>query len=122
MKKRSGKSVKAKLGVRVQSRRARTQPNKPVNTVFLVGFMGAGKTSVGRALGERLNWSFEDLDERIERREKRTVAAIFRDSGEIGIPPRRTRRTAGSVERVWRETESSPWAAGRSSKTGMRPC
>ena len=44
--------------------------------------MGAGKTSVGRALGQRLNWIFEDLDDRIERREGRTVAAIFRDSGE----------------------------------------
>jgi shikimate kinase len=44
--------------------------------------MGAGKTTVGRALGLRLNWLFEDLDERIERRERRTVAEIFRDSGE----------------------------------------
>jgi shikimate kinase len=44
--------------------------------------MGAGKSSVGRALGQRLNWLFEDLDERIERRERRSVAEIFRDSGE----------------------------------------
>jgi shikimate kinase len=50
--------------------------------VFLVGFMGAGKTSVGRALGQQLNWAFEDLDDRIERREGRTVPEIFRDSGE----------------------------------------
>jgi shikimate kinase len=50
--------------------------------VFLVGFMGAGKSSVGRALGQRLNWVFEDLDDRIEQREKRQVAEIFRDSGE----------------------------------------
>jgi shikimate kinase len=52
------------------------------NTVFLVGFMGAGKTSVGRALGQRLNWVFEDLDHRIEQREGRKIAEIFRDSGE----------------------------------------
>jgi shikimate kinase len=52
------------------------------NAVFLAGFMGAGKTSVGRALGRRLNWVFEDLDDRIEQREGRTVAEIFRDSGE----------------------------------------
>jgi len=44
--------------------------------------MGAGKSSVGRALGERLNWVFEDLDDRIERRANRKVADIFRDSGE----------------------------------------
>jgi len=52
------------------------------NSVFLVGFMGAGKSSVGRALGQRLNWIFEDLDDRIQAREGRTVAEIFRDSGE----------------------------------------
>jgi len=44
--------------------------------------MGAGKSSVGRALGQRLNWIFEDLDDHIERRERRRVAEIFRDSGE----------------------------------------
>jgi len=44
--------------------------------------MGAGKSSVGRALCERLGWAFEDLDERIERREQRMVAEIFGESGE----------------------------------------
>lgn len=53
--------------------------------VFLVGFMGAGKSSVGRALGQRLNWVFEDLDDRIAAREGRTVAQIFEDSGEPGF-------------------------------------
>jgi shikimate kinase len=53
-----------------------------VSAVFLVGFMGAGKTTVGRALGQRLNWIFEDLDNRIEQATGRTVAEIFRDSGE----------------------------------------
>jgi shikimate kinase len=52
------------------------------NAVFLVGFMGAGKSTVGRALGQRLNWTFEDLDDRIATREGRSVAEIFRDSGE----------------------------------------
>ncbi len=64
----------------------RNQPSAvaepPCNSVFLVGFMGAGKSSVGRSLGQRLNWVFEDLDDRIETREGRTVAEIFRDSGE----------------------------------------
>lgn len=44
--------------------------------------MGAGKSSVGRELGNRLSWIFEDLDDRIERRERRTIAQIFRESGE----------------------------------------
>jgi shikimate kinase len=52
------------------------------NCVCLVGFMGAGKSSVGRALGLRLNWIFEDLDDRIAAREGRSVPDIFRDSGE----------------------------------------
>lgn len=44
--------------------------------------MGAGKSSVGRALGQRLNWIFEDLDDRIQAREGHTIAEIFRDAGE----------------------------------------
>jgi len=53
-----------------------------VRAVILVGFMGAGKTSVGRALGGRLGWRFQDLDERVQAREGRSVADIFRESGE----------------------------------------
>jgi shikimate kinase len=53
-----------------------------VRTVFLVGFMGAGKTTVGRALGHRLGLPFEDLDERIQLREGKTIEEIFRESGE----------------------------------------
>ncbi len=50
--------------------------------VFLVGFMGAGKSSVGRALARQLGWKFEDLDERIVAHEQRPIEQIFRDSGE----------------------------------------
>jgi shikimate kinase len=53
-----------------------------VRVIFLVGFMGAGKTSVGRALGRRLGWSFEDLDSRIESRERCSIEEIFRTRGE----------------------------------------
>lgn len=51
-------------------------------TVILVGFMGAGKTTVGQALARQLGWIFEDLDDRIERREGRSVPQIFAESGE----------------------------------------
>ena len=50
--------------------------------IYLVGFMGAGKSSVARALGRRLDWKVEDIDERIERAERRDIPTIFRDSGE----------------------------------------
>ncbi len=53
--------------------------------IVLVGFMGAGKTSVGRALGRRLGWAFEDLDHRIETQQGRKVAEIFRDLGEAAF-------------------------------------
>jgi shikimate kinase len=50
--------------------------------IYLVGFMGAGKTTVARALGRVLGWRVEDLDERIEMRERRTIAGIFAQHGE----------------------------------------
>jgi shikimate kinase len=53
--------------------------------ICLVGFMGAGKTSVGRALAQRLGWRFIDLDDLIESREGRTVAEIFARMGESGF-------------------------------------
>ena len=53
-----------------------------IRAIVLVGFMGAGKTSVGRALSKRLGWPFEDLDDRVERREGRRIADIFREAGE----------------------------------------
>jgi shikimate kinase len=59
-----------------------TGSSESVRAVVLVGFMGAGKTSVGHILGEKLGWAFEDLDRRIEQREGKTVAQIFADSGE----------------------------------------
>ncbi|MBM3773064.1 MAG: shikimate kinase [Acidimicrobiia bacterium] len=50
--------------------------------VYLVGFMGAGKTSVARALAHRLGWQMADIDEMIERREHQRVAEIFAKKGE----------------------------------------
>lgn len=50
--------------------------------MYLVGFMGAGKSTVARALAKRLQWAVEDIDERIERRERRDIPTIFRQDGE----------------------------------------
>jgi shikimate kinase len=50
--------------------------------VYLVGFMGAGKTTLARALGARLDWRVEDVDERIETREGRSISSIFAREGE----------------------------------------
>lgn len=50
--------------------------------LYLVGFMGSGKTTVARALGRRLGWRVIDLDEEIERREGRSVSQVFAREGE----------------------------------------
>lgn len=50
--------------------------------LYLVGFMGAGKSTVARAIGARLGWRVEDIDARIESRERRSIATIFAQSGE----------------------------------------
>jgi len=44
--------------------------------------MGAGKSTIARAAGRRLGWRVEDIDERIEARERRSVASIFAQNGE----------------------------------------
>ena len=53
-----------------------------VGQIYLVGFMGAGKTTVGRALGTMLAWGFADLDEIICQRRGKSIPDIFRDHGE----------------------------------------
>ena len=50
--------------------------------LYLVGFMGAGKTTVANAVGRRIGWRPEDIDSRIEALEHRTVTAIFAEAGE----------------------------------------
>lgn len=50
--------------------------------IYLVGFMGAGKTTVARALARRLDWRAVDVDELIEARERQTVADLFSRHGE----------------------------------------
>jgi shikimate kinase len=75
-----------------------------VRAVFLVGFMGAGKTSVGRALSRQLGWGFEDLDERIQAREGRTIGQIFRESDEAEF--RRVEQAA--LRDLLSELSSSP--------------
>jgi shikimate kinase len=50
--------------------------------IYLVGFMGAGKSTVARAMGRTTGWRVEDIDERIEARERRSIASIFAQNGE----------------------------------------
>ena len=50
--------------------------------LFLLGFMGSGKTTVGRLLAVRLGWCFIDLDAEIEQRTGRSIIQIFAAQGE----------------------------------------
>ncbi len=49
--------------------------------IFLVGFMGAGKSTIGRILADKLGYSFCDADAYIEERVGTTITQIFADHG-----------------------------------------
>ncbi|HEY6476678.1 MAG TPA: shikimate kinase [Polyangia bacterium] len=65
-------------------------PSIPEGPIFLIGFMGSGKTTVGGLLAERLGWSFSDLDDLIVRSAGLPVAEIFTREGEEGFRRRET--------------------------------
>jgi shikimate kinase len=57
-------------------------------SILLCGLMGAGKSSVGRALAERLGWRFVDTDALVEARAGSSVAQLFEREGEAGFRTR----------------------------------
>ncbi len=65
--------------------------------IYLVGFMGVGKTTIGQMLADELGWSFLDLDAEIEREQMRTIAEIFEQQGESAF---REMETAALEKRV----------------------
>lgn len=50
---------------------------------FLLGYMGSGKSYIGKQLAERIDQNFIDFDEEIEKRENSTISEIFQKKGEI---------------------------------------
>lgn len=60
--------------------------------IYLVGFMGSGKTTVGSALADEMGWEFFDLDDDIEAAAGRRISEIFDQSGEAEF--RRQERAA----------------------------
>ena len=61
------------------------QPGSVSGNIFLVGMMGAGKTSVGRVVAKRLNKAFYDSDHVIEQRTGVKIPVIFEIEGEPGF-------------------------------------
>jgi len=60
----------------------RARRRRPPGRIYLVGFMGSGKTAIGRRMAERLDIPFVDLDTEIERTSGRTIRALFDEFGE----------------------------------------
>lgn len=54
-----------------------------MDTIFLIGYMGSGKTLVGRSLSESINYNFYDLDKYIEQNEKKSISEIFMHKNEV---------------------------------------
>lgn len=69
--------------------------------IVLVGFMGAGKSTIGPLLAERLGWRFADSDHRIEEKTEARIAELFSSLGE----PEFRRLEAEVVAELHRETE-----------------
>lgn len=72
--------------------------------VFLLGFMGSGKTTVGQKLAQRVGWRFVDLDETIEENLHAAISEIFASRGESFF--REVEQE--TLERLLIETEGSP--------------
>ena len=51
-------------------------------SIFLLGFMCSGKTTIGKLVAEKLHWDFVDLDEEIIKRDGRHIKDIFEQHGE----------------------------------------
>jgi len=64
------------------------QPRRHSGNIFLVGMMGAGKTTVGRLLAQQLGKNFFDSDEEIQRRTGVSIPHIFDVEGEVGFRQR----------------------------------
>lgn len=75
----------------------RARRRSPPGRVYLVGFMGSGKTAVGRRVAERLGVAFVDLDSEIERTSGLTVRALFEASGEPAFRERESAFLEGTA-------------------------
>ncbi|MBQ0737480.1 shikimate kinase [Aquimarina celericrescens] len=51
--------------------------------IVLMGYMGSGKSLIGRELAKKINFKYLDLDDFIEVKEKKSIANIFKEKGEI---------------------------------------
>lgn len=72
--------------------------NSNTTNIYLVGLMGAGKTTVGRQLAKRLGWKFFDSDQEIVARTGVPIPTIFEIEGELGFRRREAQTIAELVK------------------------
>lgn len=75
-----GKKPNVGIMLEAVSKSLRSKYSK--SNIYLIGFMGSGKTSVGKALAKKLKMKYIDVDEQIERRARKTIARIFEEGSE----------------------------------------
>ncbi len=71
-----------------------------MKNVVLIGFMGTGKTSVGRLLAGRLGCAFHDLDRKIEEKYGMSIPAMFREHGESYFRAREKEAVRAAAQRA----------------------
>ena len=71
-----------------------------MKNVVLIGFMGTGKTSVGRLLAARLGCAFHDLDRKIEEKYGMSIPAMFREHGESYFRAREKEAVRAAAQRA----------------------
>lgn len=79
-----------------------------MTNIILIGFMGAGKTTLGRRLADRLNLSFVDTDIRIEEEQGRTISDMFAKEGEVYFRELETKQ----IEKLLKEAKGRVVSVG----------
>ncbi len=87
--------------------------------IYLVGFMGSGKSTVGRLLAQTLNRRFVDMDEELEKKFKKPIREVFAQTRRRGVSRERDCSAQGSVRprpaggcRRW-------WCCGSGTESGF---
>lgn len=86
----------------------RFEPHPDVAHIVLLGLMGAGKTTVGRLLAERLDWRFVDTDEVIQAETGRTIRELWDEGGEAAYRPLEAKAVIDSLAATQRSIIAAP--------------
>jgi shikimate kinase len=77
-----------------------SHPRSDISRIILAGFMGAGKTTVGRLLAQRMRWKFLDIDNCLEEKTGKHARELFAELGETGFRQLESEMLANCLERT----------------------